>query len=140
MAKKTVAIRIDPDLWEMSKEALPVCRSEFIEKQLRKYLELEESEESILEKEIRRLEKEKDKIQDEINVMEARRCEILKKKQKEAQKKEELSSVKETLERFKEARGYASKKQLKTLAKHQDVSYDVLEKLCDEMDLKIIGG
>lgn len=138
--KKTVAITIDPELWEMADEKLPVCRSQFIETQLKKYMGLEDSEIDILTKEIEELREEIQKLNDEINIRQTRICEIKKREEKEAQKEEELSSVKETLERFEEARGYASKKQLKTLAKHQDVSYDVLEKLCDEMDLKIIGG
>ncbi len=136
--KKTVAITIDPELWEMADEKLPVCRSQFIETQLKKYMGLEDSEIDVLTKEIEELREEIQKLNDEINIRQTRICEIKKREEKEAQKQEELSSVKETLERFKEARGYASKKQLKTLAKHQDVDYDVLEKLCGDIDLKIV--
>ena len=140
MAKKTVAITIDPELWEMADEKLPVCRSQFIETQLKKYMGLEDSEIDVLTKEIEELREEIQKLNDEINIRQTRICEIKKRKEKEAEQEEELASVKETLERFKKVRGFTDKKQLKDLSRRQDVGYDVLKKLCNEVDLKIIGG
>lgn len=131
--KKSVSITIDPDLWEMAGEKLHAGRSQFIEKQLRLAMGMEESEEA-------KLMKEAAKLQDKLNVVQARICEIRERKRKEKQREKDLKGIKETLDRFKEVRGFVAVNQLKSLARNQDIDYDILTNLCEDMDLKIVAA
>lgn len=127
---KTVAITIDPNTWAMAKEKIPGGRSKFIQKQLEIAIGLEESEEAKLQKEIVEL-------QEEINVRQARLCQIREEKRKQANMEMDFTEVEKILRRFEAARGFVAENQLRQLSARQDIDYDILYNLAAKMGIEI---
>lgn len=127
--KKKVNITIDEDIWELAKTKLPTSRSQFIENQIRLALQ-NESDEAKLIKEISQL-------QDEINVKQARLCQLREQKRQQNTNTKDNIKIKEILTRFHKARGFVAENQLRQLSKTQDIDYDIIYNLAVSMNIPI---
>lgn len=120
MSKKSVTITVDENIWELAKDKLPCSRSEFFEKQIRLYLDIEDPETKIVEK--------ISKKENEINVLKDKLCAIRKEKQLKLESDNVFDDAMITIHRLHENLGCVGRNQIRNVARRCDVPADDLEK------------
>lgn len=127
--RRTVAITIDSDLWELSSIMLPCSRSSFIERQLRNYInsanEIEELKEQI------RKEKEATKVKEE------KLNELIRVRELNNKNEELISKAMETVHNIVREHKAISKQQIINIANINLIEVDVLEDIIKKEGIKI---
>ena len=127
--KKSVSLTIDETLWELAKDKLPISRSEFLETQLRRALEVDDPEDKLLEK-IR-------KTKSELNVLEEKLCNLRHQKKLELKNSSLFDDAMVPVMRVHENRSFVAKNQIRNIAHQFDVPFDGLLKHCKSEGLVI---
>lgn len=130
--KKKVSISIDPNIWELAADKCPGSRSEFIENQLKLYMNYEEDPEAKLLNKIM-------KTKNELNVMEDRLCEIRKEKKLKLKSANIFDDAMVSLTRMYESQGHLGRNQIRNIAKVNDVPPLDLEKYCIDEGFDIVN-
>lgn len=129
--KKNVTFMCDEELWQRAKYELPVSRSEFIENQLRAYLDYEVESDQILIEKIK-------KRKAEVGMLEDKLAEIHKKKERQTRNKELFDKSLNIVERIISIHGKIGINQLKDIAKQQNIPFDVFIKHCNNAKVNIV--
>lgn len=129
MSKKSVTITMDETIWELAKDKLPISRSEFLETQLRRALEVDDPEDKLLEK-IR-------KTKSELNVLEEKLCNLRHQKKLELKNSSLFDDAMVPIMRVHENDGLVGKNQIRNIAHNFDVPFDGLLNHCEGEGLNI---
>lgn len=128
--KKAVTFMVDPSIWNLAKNKLNCSRSEFLEEQLKRAVNLEENEETILRKEIASL-------QEEINVRESKLCKLREKRLKKEHCNEGFDKSMNTINRISGKLGYIGEDKLRELSNRNNVSFGALYDECMDSEIEI---
>ena len=131
MSKKSVTITVDENIWELARDKLPCSRSEFIENQLRLYLDIDDPEAKIVEK--------ISKKENEINVLKDKLCNIRKEKQLRMESSNVFDDAMITLNRLHKNLGCVGRNQIRSVAKRCDVPSNELEKYVISQGLSVVN-
>lgn len=127
--RKTVAITIDSDLWELASTMLPCSRSSFIERTLRNYINSNN--------EIEQLEEEIKKEKESIKVKEDKLNELKRIRELNNKNSELISKAMETVNRIVRKHKQISKEQIKNIANINLIEEEVLEDIIKKEGIKI---
>ena len=132
MANKVNAtITVDKNVWNLAKSKLSCSRSEFIEKQLKMALDIDDPESELLEKIKSR--------QNEINVLKDKLCNLRRIKKLESKDHKFLNKALTSLKRLHDKLGMIGLNQIDNIARFNKVSANELETLCKNNGFNIVN-
>ena len=120
---------MDDYIWDLAREELDVSISEFVENQLRTYLD-EDDELSVLMKE-------EANLQNKLNSIQAKICNLRERKHDEKVRKKEFDNAMISINSIHNELGYVGKNQIKFIAKKNDLSTVELLEHCRDEELNI---
>jgi len=131
MKKSRCQVTIDKNIWELAKDKLPVSRSEFFENQLKLFLNIEDDESKIL--------RDIEKKNNEINVLKDKLCRIREEKKNHISDEDRFNKPLEVLNDAFNRVGLVGRNMINSIANHNNVSADELEKRCLDCGMKIVN-
>jgi predicted nuclease with TOPRIM domain len=129
--KTNATITIDPNIWNLAKSKLPCSRSEFIEKQLKMALNVDDPESELLKK--------IETKQNELNVLKDKLCSIRRLKKAQSKDQKLLNKAFTSLTRLHDKLGMIGLNQIENIASFNKVSKENLEKLCKSNGFNIVN-
>ncbi len=127
--KINVTIRIDKDIWELSKLMLPCSRNAFIEKQLRNYIN------SV--NEIKELEKEIEEANQIIALKQEKLNHLKEIREKNNRNKDKINKAMQTVFNIVLEHGEISETQITYISNHNNINREILTEEIKKQNFKI---
>ena len=129
MTKGKHSVSIDDNIWELAKDQLDISMSAFFFLLLRSYL----GEEDELSKLLRR----EAKLQNELDVVQAKICQLRDKRKKQLKQEHVLDKPMITVNRIHNKMGYIGRNQLRKIAHQNDIPPNILIEHCEKQKLNL---